>query len=125
MSEMKSFTFIFIISQQSKVLWDHAANGRSPLWDRLEQFNDRQALSAFADRSEPSIDPWEDLDAMDIGHKQCQAGSAREPVCGDFDAADLLFLFAIGFILVSFKNYNRKLNNGEELFLLRNPSVHI
>ena len=70
----------------------------------LEQFRYGQPFAVFADGAKPAIEPAEDLNTVQVGHKQCQARSAGQPIGGGFDASNFQFLLPV--IFAMFANCN-------------------
>ena len=79
------------ISHMPAAAVDHKAQ------NRLKKFEDGNALFGFANRSEISVQNWENTDGVHIGDKQGKTGSTGQSFTGLFDAVDLQFLFAIIF----------------------------
>ena len=106
----------------------------------LEQFRNGKALAVFADGAEPSVKPTEDLNPVQIGHEQGQAGSAGQPVGSGFDASNFEFILSVVFAILAhrvlyllgvfilvvnlavFNKYYNTLPDFKGLFFLRNRS---
>ena len=67
----------------------------------LEKFCNRQAFAVLADRTEPAIEPIENLDAVQIGHEQGQACSAGQPIGSGFDASNFEFILPVVFAMLA------------------------
>lgn len=65
----------------------------------LEKFRYAKPFSAFPNGSEPTLDPAENLDLVQICNEQCQASPAGQSIGSDLDAPYFQFSFAFFFAM--------------------------
>jgi hypothetical protein len=65
----------------------------------LHQFSDFKPLFVFSDGAEKSVQYRKNLNLVQVGDKQSQAGSTGQAVICGFDRADLQFSFPIIFVM--------------------------
>ena len=63
--------------------------------DLFEKLKDLNTLAALADRTEKSVHQWKDVDAIQVGDKQCQSGFAGQTIAGLLYTSDFLFSFLV------------------------------
>lgn len=101
----------------------------------FSSYSEYFSISLFDYHSKKSINPWKNVDIVQIYHKKNQTGTSGQPIASRFNSADLQFLFTIIFamlcqivlhllgfafwyvLLFVFNNYTSKLPSGERLFL--------